>query len=174
MPNINTFEDSLKGLTNEQIRHKKILYRNLKEQITNQLVDTIKAGTMVPNSEFVIDRLGRMTLTHGGEAITFDHIPKIQLHGQDLVAKLGEQYIGTKLELDFKVGNNNLTPYLRTNLGEVFERNNRATYKVRRALEEGDFDLTSFNSFTKKFSKNLLESSKYEFTPGDWFANYYV
>ena len=174
MPNINTFEDSLKGLTDDQIRHKKILYRNLKEQITNQLVDTIKAGTMVPNSEFVIDRLGRMTLTHGGEAITFDHIPKIQLHGQDLVAKLGEQYIGTKLELDFKVGNNNLTPYLRTNLGEVFERNNRATYKVRRALEEGDFDLTSFNSYTKKFSKNLLESSKYEFTPGDWFANYYV
>ena len=171
MPSRTEYDEAIKDLGKIQKAHKNILYNKVEEDVANQLFDVIKAGSIVPNGELSIDSKGQIGFKLNGNAIEFDHITKIHLDKQSLVAKVGNQEFSVMNVLDWDKNGN---AFVTTNLGELTHSNKSITRRVERDLKNGEFDISTFGRYAKKVSKDMLEQAGYEYTPGDHFANYKV
>ena len=171
MPNRADYDEAIKGLGSVQKKHKTILYNKVEEDIANQLFDVVKASSIVPNGKLSIDGKGQLSFTQNGKAIEFDHIARIHLDKQSLVAQVGNQEFSVMNVLDW---DSNGKAYVTTNLGELTHSNKSITRRVERDLKNGEFDISTFGRYGKKVGKDILEQAGYEYTPGDHFANYKV
>lgn len=171
MPSRTEYEEAIKDLGKIQKTHKTILYNKVEEDVANQIFDVLKAGSIVPNGELTIDGKGQIGFKLNGNAIEFDHITKIHLDKQSLVAQVGNQEFSVMNALDWDRNGN---AFVTTNLGELTHSNKSITRRVERDLKNNEFDISTFGRYAKKVSKDMLEQAGYEYTPGDHFANYKV
>lgn len=171
MPDRAEYEKAIDGLGFIQKKHKTILYNKVEEDISNQLFDIIKAGSVVPNGGMIIGGNGELAFKYGDKAIDFEHIPKVHLQGQSLVAKVGNQEFGLMPVMDWDSNGNS---FVTTNLGKLSHSNKAVTRRLERDLKNGEFDIATFGRYSKKVGKDILQQAGYEYTPGDHLANYKV
>ena len=171
MPSRDVFESTLKGLSDEEVWQKTLLYNTLEEQITNSLADITGALSAVPNSELSIMPDGRFVFKEGNRAVTLDAIPQIKLDGNTLYGQVGRSPVQVHLEYGI---NKQGGAYITTNLGESYEKNRVVAGRIRKRLKDGTYRMEDSLNITSHLSEAFRQDSRYEFKSGDYFSNFMV
>ncbi len=171
MPNQQEFESRLINMTDEEIWHRKTLYKKLEEQVTNRLTDVTEALSRVPGGELYIAEDGQFIFKHGGQAIPIEALPKVKMNGVELYGEVGRSPVELRLKWGVdKTGGIKIT----TNLEDSFERGKMVTNKIKKAVEDGKFKPDMVANITSHLSKEFREDSRYAFVSGNMFTNLMV
>ena len=174
MPNKDAYKKAISGLSENEQWVRLQLYDKVEENITNQINDIFNFSTKIPDSKLHIDSNGNIGISSKGKYVGIDNIPKVRFQEETLFAQLGENRLTLSFALGFhETKSGNFTPYLSTNMGEVFERSLATSKRIQKSVEEGTFELDDVLNLTKKISKDLRESAAYAGMEDDVFSNLY-
>ena len=171
LPGRDTFNATLDGLTDEQRALKTMLYDTVEKQITGSLVEITDALSSVPDSELSILKDGRFAFSKAGETVTLDSLPRVKLDGGTLYGIVDKSPVQLHLELAM---NNKGGMYVSTNLGQSYDTNISVARGIKKRVRDKTFRTEDVYSLSSHLTQKFREDSRYGFTSGEWFSNFYV
>jgi hypothetical protein len=132
-------------------------------------VDIFSIGSKIDGAEMSISSEGDIIFARHGKAINIKGVPRVGLNNGHLYGIIGNQELNLHLNVGYTDSGYG---YLKTNLGDIFEKNKYISKNIINKIKSGEFEINDFLNFTNKLAEELREEAMYSGTSGELQSNF--